>query len=217
MGSGHSSTSGTEPPAQPGALPARWEDMVLVGRVTKVHGLRGDVVVAAETDFPEARFSAGATVWCGRSAGPSPMVVAAGRFVSSRLVVRFNGVDSIDQAEALVGCDVRVPEAALLALPPGAVYHHQLVGCVVRTVAGEPVGTVTRVDGGTGVSTLVIDGDHGEVLVPFATSICVEVDTEARCIRIDPPVGLLDVNAASGARPRRRRRRGATGPGTATG
>jgi 16S rRNA processing protein RimM len=73
-------------------------------------------------------------------------------------------------------------------------YHHQLIGCAVETVAGERVGHVVRVNGGAAGSLLEVDGPRGEVLIPLAVEICVEIDVEQKRIRIAPPEGLLDVN-----------------------
>jgi 16S rRNA processing protein RimM len=71
---------------------------------------------------------------------------------------------------------------------------HDLVGCAVETISGEPVGEVRRVEGGAGASVLSVEGRRGEVLVPLAADICVEVDIAGRRIRINPPEGLLELN-----------------------
>jgi 16S rRNA processing protein RimM len=102
----------------------------------------------------------------------------------------------------LAGLELRVPDTALRPLGAGTYYQHQLVGCEVETRVGERIGAVTRVDGGAGGSLLAIDGAYGEILVPFADEICVEVDIAAKRIRIDPPEGLLELNERS-AGPRR--------------
>ena len=78
-----------------------------------------------------------------------------------------------------------------MPLSAGAYYVHDLVGCVVETILGEPT---TRVEGGAGASVLSVEGRGGEVLVPLAADICVEVDIGARRIRINPPEGLLELN-----------------------
>jgi 16S rRNA processing protein RimM len=81
-----------------------------------------------------------------------------------------------------------------MPLADGAYYVHQLVGCVVETAGGLRVGEVTHVEAGSGTNLLAIDGPQGEVLVPLATDICVEVDVAGRRIRIEPPEGLLELN-----------------------
>ena len=79
-------------------------------------------------------------------------------------------------------------------LGEGVYYQHQLVGCDVETVSGGRIGQVSRVDGGAGGSLLAVRGARGEVLIPFARHICVDIDVAARRIRIDPPEGLLELN-----------------------
>ena len=183
--------------------PASWDDMVLVGRIARPHGLRGHVVVNAETDFPETRFAAGATCWIRTPSGMTTLVVDGLRLQNGRPLVAFRGYETVEAVEPLVGHELRVPEEQLVALPDGVYYHHQLVGCAVETTAGAPVGRVSRVEDGAGGSLLVVDGPAGDVLVPLVADICVTIDVEARRIVIAPPEGLIDLNAP--ARERRRR------------
>ena len=198
---------------------ADWDEMALVGRIVRPHGLRGDVVVHPETDFVEERFRAGASLWTRSARGDEQLTIVTARVQGARPVLRFEGVATIEQAEGLVGLELRVPADTLQPLGEGIYYLHQLEGCRVVTRGGEEVGTVRKVDGGIGGSHLVVDGRRGEVLVPLATEICAEIDVAAKRIVIEPPEGLLDLNdtknevrrrhdlSADGAsRPRGRRR-----------
>jgi 16S rRNA processing protein RimM len=173
---------------------ADWDDMVLVGRIGRPHGIRGHVFVTPETDFVDERFVPGATMWTRSSRGDEQLTIAAARVQNGRPVVGFDGFSSIDEIERLAGLELRVPEESLQPLGDGAYYQHQLVGCAVETTTGERVGVVTRVDGGVAATVLAIDGMRGEILIPFAIEICKEVDIAARRIRIDPPEGLLELN-----------------------
>ena len=171
-----------------------WDDMAVVGRVARPHGLRGDVVVNPETDFIAERFRPGATLWT-RSAGrEEQLTITSARVQNGRPVIGFEGLSSIEAVERLAGLELRVPETSLQPLEPGRYYEHQLVGCAVETAKGEAVGTVVRVESGAGGSRLVVDGPRGEILVPLAAEICVDVDVAARRIRIEPPEGLLELN-----------------------
>ncbi|MBM3777096.1 MAG: 16S rRNA processing protein RimM [Acidimicrobiia bacterium] len=171
-----------------------WDEMVLVGRVARPHGLRGQVVINPETDFVEERFREGARVWLRTPGGVEARVVASMRVWQGRPIVRFEGAGTCEDAEQLVGQELRVSETALQPLGEGVFYHHQLVGCAVETVDGETIGHVTRVDGGTGTPCLVVGRPRGEALVPLAADICVDVDVAGRRIRVDPPEGLLELN-----------------------
>jgi 16S rRNA processing protein RimM len=177
-----------------GQAPDDWDAMPLVGRVTRTHGLRGEVVVHPETDFVDERFAVGQTVWMRAGGTVQPLTVRTSRSQNGRAVVGFEGCAAIDEAERLVGVELRIPASALMPLAPGVYYEHDLVGCMVHTLAGREVGMVQRIDGTAGAVRLVVSGARGEVLVPLASAICVTVDTAARRIRIDPPEGLIELN-----------------------
>jgi 16S rRNA processing protein RimM len=172
-----------------------WDDLVLVGRIARPHGIRGQVAINPETDFIEERFAAGATVWMQSPGGLESLTISTMRVQNGRPIVGFEGRQRIEEVAPLAGRELRVPEETLHPLEPGRFYQHQLVGCEVETMAGEKVGTVRRVAGGAAGSLLTVDGERGEVLVPMAAEIIVEIDVAARRIRIDPPAGLLELNA----------------------
>ena len=182
--------------------------MVAVGLMVRPHGLKGHVVIKPETDFIEERFVAGAVLWTRPRAGTQPeeLTIGSVRVQNGRPVVTFTGFGAIDDIERLLGQELRIPEAALQPLEPGTYYEHQLAGCEVETVDGERVGVVARVEGGSGASQLVVNGERGEVMVPLADAICVEVDVTARRIRIAPPAGLLELNVAGSGQPAAGRR-----------
>jgi 16S rRNA processing protein RimM len=184
-------------------MSADWDSLVLVGRVARAHGNKGQVIVNPETDFLEERFRVGRTVFT-RAPGepPKERVIAQARFHQGRPVLTLEGIDSMDDAEALAGMELRVPESALSALPEGAFYHHELVGCEVRQKDGAIVGAVKAIEGPMNGSTLVVEGRHGEVLIPLASEICVSIDPKQRVIVIEPPEGLIELNEKGGWRER---------------
>ena len=177
-----------------------WDDMALVGRITRPHGLRGQVVVRPETDFIEERFAGGATFWTRSAAGNEQLTVVSARVQNGRPIVAFEGFTRVEDVERLAGLELRIPEDALQPLRPGTYYEHQLVGCAVETTAGDVVGQVAKVEGGVGASRLVMNGPRGEILVPLAVDICVEIDVVNRKIRIEPPDGLLELNETKRSR-----------------
>lgn len=172
------------------------DDLVLVGRVARAHGNKGQVIVNPDTDFAEDRFSVGAVVLVGEQA--TPRTIRAVRFHQGRPVVTLQGIETMDDAEALAGAELRVPASTLGPLPEGTYYHFDLVGCDVRDTADRAVGRVAAVEGTIEMSRLVVDGPHGEVLIPLVEEICVDIDIGRRLIMVRPPEGLLELNARSG-------------------
>ncbi len=175
-----------------------WDEMVVVGRIARSHGRRGEVIVNPETDFPEQRFRPGSVVYLRRDGEVTPIALTSARFQGGRPVIGLQGVNSISEAEVLAGLELRVPAETLEPLQAGSYYRHDLVGCAVETGAGESVGRVSAVEGDAGSSRLVVATSGGEVLIPFAEEICPVVDVTNRRIVIDPPEGLLDVNRGGG-------------------
>ena len=169
-----------------------WDALVTVGRIARPHGLRGHVVVNLETDFPEQRYRPGVELWVLRGERPEALRLAEARFQSGRPVIRFEGVETIEAAEALGRGDLRADVAGLDPLPDGTFRHSDLVGCQVVTTGGEALGEVMKVDGQMTASCLVVRGRR-EWLIPLADGICVEIDPAARRIVVDPPEGLLDL------------------------
>lgn len=197
-------------------------DLLLVGRVARAHGNRGQVIVNPETDFPDERFVQGTTLLVELAGQTTERRIANVRFHQGRPVIGFEGVDSMNAAEALAGAELKVPVSTLGPLPPDTYYRHDLVGCEVRTTGGEVVGKVTDVEGTLERSRLVIARQGGEVMVPMVDAICVSVDPAAKVIVVKLPDGLIEVNAVSPGTPasarsasaRSRRSLGEGGSGT---
>lgn len=172
------------------------DDLILVGRIVRVHGLRGDVVIEPQTDFLEERFAPGATLlWRKTDKTLGTLRVESVRVYKGRPIVGFEGIESIEDVERLGRVELWIRASDRAALPAGEFYHADLIGCRVETTDGTEVGTVSRVEGPRGMSLLVVKGEGArEVLVPLAEAICPVIDPAARRIVIDPPEGLLDLN-----------------------
>ncbi len=168
------------------------EDLLLVGRVARAHGNRGQVIVNLETDFPEERFKVGEVLLVGPEA--AARVIRAVRFHQGRPVIALQGIDTMSDAEALAGAELKISASSIAPLPAGVFYRHDLVGCEVRDSSGTLIGQVTAVEGAIERSRLVVTGDRGEVLIPLVADICTSVDTERRVIVVNPPEGLIELN-----------------------
>lgn len=175
---------------------------LVVGRVVKSHGVRGELVVEIRTDSPEERFAPGTRLLGrlgrGAAAVDRTVTVEAARNHSGRLLVRLEGVAGRDEADALRGM-VLLVDSAELEDPddPDEFHDHQLVGLRAVDTDGAELGEVVEVvhtAAGELLSLRLTGG--GEALVPFVTAMVPEIDLEAgRCV-IDPPEGLLDLGSA---------------------
>jgi 16S rRNA processing protein RimM len=173
-----------------------WDDAILVGVVARTHGNRGEVIVNAQTDFPEERFHQGACLMARRNDGsPVTLEVATMRMHQGRPVILFKGIGSMNDAELLAGTELRIAgdEGDAELLEQGEYFHRDLIGCSVVTESGDPVGEVTAVEGDRGNTRLVVRSKRNEVLIPLAEEICT-VDVAARRITVRPPEGLLELN-----------------------
>ena len=168
-------------------------DGALIGRVVRPQGNRGEVVVVPETDRPGERFKVGAPVTVVHDGRTRTLTVRESREHAGRWVVGFDGVRTIDDAEALRGAELVIDADALPALQDGRYYVHDLIGCAVETTGAARVGVVEKVDTSVGTTLLIVRAERGEVMVPFAEEICRVVDVAGRRIVIDPPEGLLDL------------------------
>lgn len=167
-------------------------DLVAIGRIAGVHGIRGELSVIPLTDFPE-RLDPGREVLLETPAGEvRPRRIRACRAHKGRLLILFEGVEDRTAAETLRGGWLRVREEDLAPLPPGRYYQHDLVGLGVVTEEGESLGEVREImDHGGERIILVVRGPRGEVLIPFVEEMIRRVDPAAHRITVRLPEGLL--------------------------
>jgi 16S rRNA processing protein RimM len=169
-------------------------ELVLVARVAKPRGVRGEVACDLLTDFPE-RFEWLEELIAVFPGGRRERLALEGQWLhGDRVVLKFKGFDTPEAAAALNGCELAVPESEAVELEEGEFYDWQLEGSRVETVEGRDVGTVREVLHTGGEAPVLVIRDEGgrENLVPLAESICVEIDVDAKLIRVDAPEGLLE-------------------------
>ena len=168
-------------------------DTVVVGRIGRPHGVRGEVTVEVRTDDPDLRFAPGAVLRT-EPADRGPLTVAGHHWNGQVLLLLIDGVDSREAAEELRNTELHVPLADLPALEdPDVYYDHQLVGLTARLPDGTELGTVGAVRH-EGADLLVVRRvEGGELLVPFVTAIVPTVDVPGGVVVVDPPEGLLDL------------------------
>lgn len=175
--------------------PDRW---LAIARILRPRGHHGEVVAEVLTDFPD-RFEKLKRAFLETPAGPpQPIDIAEVWWHGERLILRFEGTESIDQARQLQGRLLLVPDEERVKLGADQYYVSDLVGCEVLSNERR-IGEVIRVEPTGGADLLCVQPVEGaknsrEILIPFAQEICPEIDVAARRIVIVPPEGLLDLN-----------------------
>jgi len=167
---------------------------LVVGRIGRPHGVRGEVTVEVRTDDPDARFSPGSSLRTDPETR-GPLTVAGVRPRSGGLVVAFAGVESREAAEALRNTMLVVDSGTLPPIEDADQwYDHQLVGLAAADPTGATLGTVADIVHAPGSDLLVVtDPDGGEHLVPFIREIVPTVDVAGGRVVVDPPEGLFDL------------------------
>jgi 16S rRNA processing protein RimM len=170
-----------------------FEGLVAIGRVVKPQGRKGEVVVQPFSDRPD-RFPGLRRAYVPGPGGAAREVKVAGCWPhKGRFVLKLEGVDSIDAAEAYRGLELRIPEEDLPALPAGSYYHHQLRGLRAEDERGRVVGTVEDIlEAGGEAPVLVLRGPRGETMVPLAESFVRSVDLAAGRVVVVVPE-LVDI------------------------
>ena len=184
---------------------------VIIGRIGRPHGIRGEAVIGVRTDEPDLRFAVGAVLDVERTLAPDTgdragqgaepaggqLTVASARWHSGQLLIGFAGITDRTAAGELTGSWLTVDSSQLPdSTDPDEFRDHELIGMAVRTVGGDAVGVVTDVLH-YGQDLLVVrresaSNGNGVFMVRLVKAIVPDVDIKAGVIVIDPPPGLID-------------------------
>ena len=167
-------------------------ETVLVGRILRAHGLRGDAVVDVLSDVRE-RFAAGSKVLLLRPERAVSLEIISCRPFKDVFLVRFEGCSDRTAVEEMHGLELAVPLSEVPQAPDGSFYYFELIGCECRDKTAGELGEVVRVleDGG-GLLLEVKNGDH-KTLVPFVQSFIRDIDIAEAVIDVDLPPGLVEI------------------------
>ena len=165
--------------------------LLVVGRIGRAHGVRGEATIEVRTDDPESRFAIGSTLQTDPS-NKGPLTIRDARFHSGTLFLSFNGVEDRNTVESLRNvlllADVNPEEANV---SDDDFHISQIVGCEVFDSASKRWGVVTDVLHLPAQDTLVIDHDGREILVPFVKAFVPSVDVKKKVILVNEIEGLL--------------------------
>lgn len=163
--------------------------------MVKPQGRHGEVAADILTDFPE-RFAERRRVFALDESGERRGLRVEDFWPhKQRVVLKFEGVETIGDAETLVGCEIQIPRQQRAALEEGAEYLEDLAGCEVRA-GGQLIGTVADVQFGAGEAPLlVVRSAKREFLIPLAAAYLRCMDTAAKRIEMELPEGMLELDA----------------------
>ena len=169
------------------------EQTLRVGVITSTHGIRGEVKVFPTTDDPQ-RFRKLKDVLLDTGRGLQPMEVEQVRFFKNMVIVKFKGLDSIDDVEIFRGRDLLVSRENAVELGPDEYFIADLIGLLVVTDEGERLGTLTDVLQTGANDVYVVKTDAGkEILLPAIKQCILDTDPEAGKITVHILDGLLDL------------------------
>jgi 16S rRNA processing protein RimM len=169
--------------------PASSEEWITLAVLGRTRGNRGELTAVAFSK-PERYEKLGDVYLFGDG---SRYRVESTWWHTGVLIFKFEGIDTISDAEPLSGREVRVPRSERIELEPGEYFQSDLLGCqVVDGRTGQPIGQVTAFEEAGGAGGLLVVGR--DTLIPFVRSICRQIDPEAKVITVDLPAGLLDLN-----------------------
>jgi 16S rRNA processing protein RimM len=183
------------------------DEFITIAKVVKVQGRVGEVLTELFTDFPE-KFEERRTLSAWLASGERRELKLEDHWPhKGAMVLKFEGVDSIEDAEKLKGAEIQIPAADRTKLEDGSVYVSDLLGCAV-VVEGREIGKVTDVDFGAGEAPLLVvksenpllpkEGRNGaprEFLIPFVERFVVKQDLEGKRIEMQLPEGMLELDA----------------------
>lgn len=184
------------PNARAGVGKSDDDKFVTVAKVAKTQGRIGEVAAALFTDFPE-RFSTRKQLFALSAQGGEtrrPLMLENYWFHKGQVVLKFAGVDSIGQAEELIGAEIQVPLAERTVLEDNSIYVSELKGCVVCD-AGREVGKIEDVQFGSGEAPLLVVRGKQEFLIPFAGEFIEKFAPEEKRLEMKLPPGLLELDA----------------------
>ncbi len=161
------------------------EDLVAIAKTVKPRGLRGELIADLLTDFPE-RFDDLTQVFAVCADGKTIEIeIEKFWFQKNRIVLKFKNVDSIEAAEPLRNCEICVLESEAVKLEEDEFFDWELEECQVETLEGEKLGKVRELMRTGAAANTHVKGVKNEYLIPFAASVCIEVDVENKLIKIE--------------------------------
>ncbi|MFT8317158.1 MAG: ribosome maturation factor RimM [Sporolactobacillus sp.] len=165
-----------------------------VGKIVNTRGIKGEVKVISETDFPEERFAAGSVLYVNdeKTGSYDPLTVSGYRYHKPFVCLTFEHHLSIDAVEKFKGSGLFIPREQLSELGKGEFYYHEIIGSQVLTEEGRLLGTVKEILSPGANDVWVIQTDGNDLLLPYIDDVVKSVDVAKKQIRVHLIPGLVD-------------------------
>jgi 16S rRNA processing protein RimM len=171
------------------------EKLYTVGKIVNTHGIRGELKIVPQTDFPEERFAKGSQLLFidPENYTRLPVTVESSRYHKNMYIIHFKGFTNINEVEKYKGWLLKVEEKFLSDLDEDEFYHHEIVGCTVITDEGQELGTITEILSPGANDVWVVKPKSGkELLLPYIDDVVLNVDVEQKKVTVHILEGLLD-------------------------
>jgi len=162
-------------------------EFITIGKILSPWGIKGQLKVEVATDFPQ-RFAQSSKIYINQQ----PITIDSVEWHKGKAIIKFNTIDSIQDAEKLRGQLVEIHHSQLHPLPEGQYYHFQLIGLEAWTTQGELLGNITEILTTPSNDNYVVSGAEGEILIPAIEDVVKSIDLGKGYLVIEPITGLLD-------------------------
>lgn len=170
------------------------ESLLSVGKIVNTHGIRGELKVLLQTDFPEVRFAPKAKLMMTHPERGEQIsvTVAAARPYKQMYIVKFNEFDNINEVEKFKGFELKVSKDNSVELPENEYYFHEIIGCRVVNEVDEEIGVIEEIlrPGANDVWVVKLPS-RKELLLPVIDDVVLDVDVKAKLVKIHLMEGLL--------------------------
>jgi 16S rRNA processing protein RimM len=170
-------------------VPMQKESLIKIGYTAKTHGLKGELTLNMNDDAPE--LAIGDVVMIEQGSGLVPQFISALSGHSAKMIVKFEGVDTLEQATALKGCSIFIEKSKRPKLKRGEFYDDELIGFSVYDAAHGLLGKVNQIEN-QGANKLLDVGEKN-VLIPVNGPFITSISKSKKRIEVELPEGFLDI------------------------
>ncbi|PZE22478.1 ribosome maturation factor RimM [Paenibacillus xerothermodurans] len=171
------------------------EKLYTIGTVVNTQGIRGELKIYPDTDFPDERFAKGSALvlYDPQKHTAVPVVVESAREHKKLFIIKFQGFNSINEVEKYKGWLLQVEEKYIGELAEDEYYHHEIIGCTVVTDEGEELGTISEILSPGANDVWVVERKEGKpVLLPYIDDVVLDVNVTEKRVKVHLLEGLLD-------------------------